>query len=226
MTVKEIELPQYSLGEELVNSISHGVGALLGIVGLVFALLKVCPTGDPVAITSICVYGVSMILMFGMSCIYHAMGRNNGKRVLRVMDHNTVFIMIAGTYTPYTLIALRSSNVFGWGVGTVGYIIFAVVWIATILGIIFNSIDIKKYQKFCNICYLAIGWCIIFAFIPLWSILTPAGACLLLGGGLSYTVGAILYGIGHSKKYFHSVFHFLVLLGVILMYFSIYLYVI
>lgn len=226
MSINEIHLPKYSLAEELLNAISHGIGALLMIVGMVLMLAKTVPSGDAISIISVAIYGVSILLMFTISCIYHSLGRNSGKKVLRVLDHNMIFLAIAGTYTPYTLITLRQINVFNWGVGTVGYLIFAFVWACSIIGIIFNSINIKKFLIPSIIIYLVEGWCVIFAFFPLWNAIGNTGSLLLLFGGVAYTLGVILYAWGKKRRYMHSIFHLFVFIGAALMFFSIYLYVI
>lgn len=225
MSINEIEIPKYSLGEELWNSISHGAGAIFGIVGLMLMIAKVVPAGDPFAIISAIIYGLALIILFTVSCVYHALGKNNGKRVMRVMDHNMIYILIAGSYTPYTLVAMRSHNIWGWGNGTVAYVMLAIVWISCIVGVVFNSINIKKYAWLSMICYLGAGWVIISAFLPLWDIIGKTACLLLLSSGLCYTVGSILYGLGKKMKYMHTIFHFFVLAGAILMFISIYCFV-
>lgn len=225
MKLKDLKLPSYSLKEELISSISHGVGALLSIVGLIFALIKVIPMHDAWRTSATLIYGISLIILFTMSCLYHAMGRNKGKKVLRIMDHNMIFLLVAGSYTPYTLVALRPINVFGWGTSTVAFLIFAFVWIFCIVGCIFNSINLKKYAWLSMTCYIVAGWCIMVAFIPLWSVLGRTGFFLMLFSGLAYTFGAALYGVGKRIQYFHCIFHFFILIGAILMFFSIFFFV-
>lgn len=225
MKLKDLKLPSYSLGEELISSISHGLGAILSVVGLILCLIKVIPLNDPWRLASSIVYGVSLIILFTMSTLYHSLGRNKAKKVLRIMDHNMIFLLVAGSYTPYTLVAIRPLNVFGWGTGTVAWLIFAFVWGFCLIGIIFNSINLKKYTWLSMTCYIVAGWCIIIAFFPLYSALGHVGFWLLLSSGIIYTVGAILYGIGKKVKYMHSVFHLFILTAAILMFFSIYLFV-
>ena len=225
MSINEVTIPKYSLGEELLNSISHGLGALFGIVALILMLVKVSPTGDPFAIASAIIYGISLIILFTISCVYHSLAKNNGKRVLRILDHNMIYILISGTYTPYMLVALRSHNVWNLGTGTVAYIMFGLVYALCIIGIVFNSINIKKYAKLSMTCYIISGWVVVSALPVLWNIITHTGVILLLMGGIVYTIGAVLYGIGHTKKYFHSLFHLFVLLGAILMFISVYCFV-
>ena len=225
MSINEIEIPKYSLSEELLNSISHGLGGLFGIVAMVLMLAKAIPTGDPFRILSSSIYGLSLIILFTVSCVYHALGKNNGKRVMRVLDHDMIYILISGTYTPYMLVALRPYNVWSLGPSVVAYVMFAFVWACCIVGAVFNSINIHKYRFLSMTCYLLSGWTVVIALFVLWNIITPTGVLLLLGGGIVYTIGAVLYGIGSKKKYFHSLFHVFVLVGAILMFISIYCFV-
>ncbi len=211
-----ISIPKYSLSEELLNSISHGVGALFGIVGTVLCVVKAANTGDPWRVVSSAIFGVTVLLLYLMSCLYHALKVNMAKRVFRVIDHCTIFLLIAGTYTPFTLVTLR---------GTIGWWLFGVVWGMAVLGITLNAISLKKFSKISVACYLIMGWAIIAAFQPLADALSPEGVALLIWGGVAYTVGAILYGIGAKVKYFHSIFHFFCLAGTVLHFFAIYLYV-
>lgn len=157
-----------------------------------------------------------MIILYSMSCIYHALKPNNAKRVMRIFDHCTIFLLIAGTYTPFTLVSLRDS---------VGWILFGVIWAAAVIGIILNAIDMEKFKVISMICYLAMGWAIIFAFKPLMRAVPGKGIELLVAGGISYTIGAVIYGIGSKVKYMHSIWHFFVLGGSILHFLCIYMYV-
>ena len=225
MSINEVNIPKYSLAEELLNAISHGLGAVFGIVALVLMLLKACPGEDPFAIASSIIYGLSLIILFTISCVYHSLTKNNGKRVLRILDHDMIYILISGTYTPYMLVALRQYNVWNLGTGTVAYLMFALVYVFCIIGAVFNSINIKKYAKLSMACYIVSGWIVVSALPVLWNIITPWGVLLLLFGGIVYTIGAVLYGIGHKKKYFHSLFHLFVLIGAVLMFISVYCFV-
>lgn len=211
-----ISIPRYTLGEELVNSITHGVGACLGIAALVLCIVKSCYPFDGYKLSSSIVFGVTTTLLYLMSCLYHALKVNKAKRVFRVIDHCTIFLLIAGTYTPYTLVTLR---------GVTGWVLFGIVWGVSILGIVLNAVNLKRYAKLSVACYIALGWVVIFAANQLIASIDRIGFVLLLAGGIAYTVGAILYGIGSKRKYFHSIFHFFCLIGTILHFFSIYLYV-
>jgi hemolysin III len=152
-----------------------------------------------------------------MSTLYHSFKINNAKRIFRIIDHCSIFLLIAGTYTPYVLLVLPAS--LGWS-------IFGIIWICAIIGIILNSIDLGKYKKISMILYLIMGWMIIFSFDKLLSNMDIKGIYLMLTGGILYTLGAIFYAIGKKKKYIHSLFHIFVLAASICFFFSIFLYVI
>ena len=207
-----VRLPQYRLGEELCNAISHGVGAIAAIVGTVWLLGKATDGWQKGAAI---VYGVSLTLMFLMSCLYHALTAPKAKYIFRIFDHSAVALLIAGTYTPYTLVALR---------GTVGWILFAVVWSCTALTILLSVIDMDRFKVPCLMCNLASGWCIIGAIVPLLSVLPTGGVWLLVAGGVAYTVGIVFYRL-KTVPYAHAVWHLFVLLGATLQYFSLYGYV-
>lgn len=225
MCIDDVQIPKYSLAEELLNAISHGIGAAFGVVALALMLVKTGPTGDPFRIISSIIYGVSLIILFTISCVYHSLAKNKGKKVLRILDHDVIYILIAGTYAPYMLVSLRPVNVWNLGTGTVAYVMFAIVWICCIIGAVFNSIDIHKYRILSMVCYIVSGWVVVTALVVLWNIITAWGVLLLLGGGILYTVGAVLYGIGKTKPYFHSAFHIFVLAGAVLMFISVYFFV-
>lgn len=211
-----IAIPHYTLGEELMNSISHGVGALLGIAALVLCVVRAAPTGDPYRIVSGAIFGFTVLILYLMSCLYHALKVNKAKRVFRVIDHCTIFLLIAGTYTPYTLVSLRDS---------VGWWVFGVIWATAIVGIVLNAVSLKKFSRISVALYLIMGWMIIIAYQPMVQAIPRGGMQLLVWGGVAYTLGAILYGIGSRRKYFHSIFHFFCIIGTVLHFFSIYLYV-
>ena len=225
MSIKKVRIPKYSLGEEISNAISHGLGAIFGLISLILMLIKVIPTNDFYKIFSASIYGSSLIILFTISCLYHSLKKNNAKRIMRIIDHVTIYFLLAGSYTPYTLVTMREQNIWGWGNGTVGYIMLGFVWFTCIIGIIFNVINVDKYAWISMICYLLAGWIIVLALVALWPILGNIGASLLLSSGIVYTVGAVIYGFGHKIKYFHTIFHIFVLIGAILMFVSIYCFV-
>ena len=223
--VKEhrISIPSYTLTEELINSITHGVGSLLGIAALVLCVVLSVMHGNIWAVVSSAIYGSSLVILYTMSTIYHALKINMAKRVFRVIDHCSIYLLIAGTYTPYTLVALRNESV--WGLSP-GWILFGIVWGAAAMGITFNAINIKKFRIVSMITYIAMGWVIVLASAPLARVLDGVGIGLLLTGGVIYTVGALFYAFGKKHRYMHSLFHVFVLAGSILHFFSILLYVI
>lgn len=222
MTVKEIDLPPYTRRQEWWNMLSHAFGVIFSLVGGIFLLIKASYTGDAWRIVTSAVFMFSLLALYTISSVYHGLYRNNGKRVLRVLDHDMVFFLIMGTYTPYCLVTLREYSP-GWG-----YSIWGIVMVLGIVGIVLNSCNIKKFFIFSMVDYLLMGWCVIISMYPLlMSLGWWMGTFLLLMGGVSYTVGAVLYAVGKKKSpWFHTVFHFFVLLGTILMFFSIYFYVV
>ena len=218
--LKDRILPKYTKGEEIFNMTSHIVGAVLGVVATVLCIVFAAIRGNVYGVISGAIYGVTMIILYTMSSIYHGLSpKRYSKKVFQVLDHCSIFLLIAGSYTPFALCSIREYDpVSGW-------VIFGVIWIVAILGIVLNSIDIKKFKMFSMICYLAMGWCIVFKITLLPKLLGTAGFVLLLLGGIAYTVGAVLYAIGKKHKYMHSVFHLFILLGSLLQFFCILLYV-
>lgn len=214
------DLPNYTKGEELFNAISHIVGGAFGVVALVLGLIVASIHSDSYGIVSMVIYGISMILLYTMSAIYHFLRRNKAKKVFRIFDHCMIYLLIAGTYTPYCLVTLREVGVWGW-------LLFGVVWLFAVLGIIFNAINMHHpiIKTLSMICYLLMGWCVLVAIGPLLDNLAMGGFIWLLLGGIMYTIGAIFYGIGSKKKYIHSVWHLFVLAGTICQFISILLYV-
>ena len=203
-------LHRYTLGEELVNAITHGIGAVLAVIGTI--ILLTMAKGEPLLVTGVVVFGVTMVLMYTVSTVYHALGRNEGKVVLRILDHCCVFLLIIGTYAPYTLCVIGSAF---------GYVLFTINCVVGIIGIILTAIDMKKYAKFAMVCYIAMGWLIIIGFKTLLDSLSTLSFWLLIGGGIVYTLGAVVYGLGKKCRYVHSLWHFMVLAGNIMHYFSI-----
>ena len=214
------ELPNYTKGEEIFNAVSHIVGGAFGVAALVVGLVVACIHSNAYGVVSMALYGSSMILLYTMSAIYHFLRRNKAKKVFRIFDHCTIYLLIAGTYTPYCLVTLREAAGWGWS-------LFGVVWGFAILGIIFNAINMHKpiIKILSMICYLAMGWCVVVAIGPLLDNLPLAGFIWLLIGGIMYTIGAVFYLLGHKKKYIHSVWHLFCLAGTIPQFISILFYV-
>ncbi len=197
-------LPNYTRGEEIMNMVTHIVGGGLGVLALLLCLLR---ARDGYGIFSGLVYALSMIALYAISSVYHGLLPGTGKKVLQVLDHCTIYLLIAGTYTPIALCALRPVDpVLGWGM-------FAFQWGLTALAVTLTAIDLKKYNAFSMVCYLFMGWAVLPFMEQTQAAMTTPGFGFLLAGGISYTLGAILYGIGSKKRWFHSVFHIFVVLG-------------
>ena len=214
-------LPTYTKGEEIFNMVSHIVGGVAGIATIVLCSVLGAIRNNPYGVVSGVIFGVSMIFLYTMSSLYHGLKPNSkSKKVFQILDHCAIFVLIAGSYTPFALCTLREySTALGW-------VIFGVIWGFAILGVTLNSIDLKKYKKFSMICYLAMGWCIVVRGDLLPRLLGISGFALLLAGGLVYTLGAVLYGLGKKYKYVHSIFHICVFLGNLLHVLCVLMYVI
>ena len=213
-------LPEYTKGEEIFNMTSHIVGGVLGIVATVLCPIMAAIHHNPYGIVSGVIFGISLILLYTMSSIYHGLSpKLKAKKVFQILDHCAIFLLIAGSYTPFCLCTLREYDT------TLGLTIFGIIWGMAFLGIIFNTIDLKKYKVFSMICYLLMGWCILIKGALLPNLLGHTGFLLLLFGGIVYTIGAIFYMFGKKHKYIHSVFHVCIFLGSLLHFFCILLYV-
>ncbi|MBQ4263150.1 MAG: hemolysin III family protein [Bacilli bacterium] len=206
--LKDRVLPKYSRGEEIANMVSHIVGGAIGIVALVLCVVFAAINDNTYGVVSGSIFGACMILLYTISSIYHGLRPDlSAKKVFQVLDHCAIYLLIAGTYTPIVLCAVREYN------ALLGWSMFGVIWGLAIIGIVFNSIDLKKFKKFSMISYIAMGWCTIILADKMIELLTKNGTILLIAGGVFYTIGAILYGIGSKRKYFHSVFHIFVIFG-------------
>lgn len=213
-------LPTYTKGEEIFNMVSHIVGGSFGIAATVLCVIFAAIHNNVYGVVSGAIYGATMILLYTMSSIYHGLSpKLKAKKVFQVIDHCTIYLLIAGSYTPFALCTFREYNT------ALGWTMFGVIWAAAILGMVLNAIDLKRYRVFSMICYLAMGWCIIIKAPLLPKLLGVTGTIFLVAGGIAYTIGAIFYGLGRTKKYRHSIFHLLILLGSILQFFCILFYV-
>lgn len=213
-------LPVYSRGEELMNMITHIVGGALGVVVLLSCVILAALRDNFYGILSSTIYGTTFITMFTISSVYHGLAPGMGKKVMQVIDHCTIYFLIAGTYSAVVLSAIRPLYpVLGWG-------LFIFEWALALLAATLTAIDLKKYEVFSMVCYIGMGW----AIIPFWRqaliAMTKPGFLLLLIGGIAYTVGSILYGLGVRHKWMHSIFHVFVVLGALLQYFAVLLYAI
>ena len=213
------ELPDYTRGEELFNMISHITGGAFGIVALVLCVIVSALHGDAYGVVGSAIYGGSMVLLYTVSSVYHGLNANMGKKVMQVIDHCTIYLLIAGTYTPILFTAIRRESV------VTTWVLFGVEWGLAALAATLTAIDLKKYDKFSMLCYIGMGWGIVFAAKTTIKAVSMAGIMFLLLGGVSYTVGAVLYGIGKKYRYMHSIFHIFVVFGSILQFFSILFYI-
>lgn len=219
--LKDRALPTYSRGEEIFNMVSHIAGGALGIAGIVLCIIFSALHKNVYAVVSSSVFGGTLILLYTMSSIYHGLKpETTAKRVFQIIDHCSIFLLIAGTYTPLSLCTLREYN------PVTGWTIFGIIWGVAILGIVLNAIDLKQFRLFSIICYLVMGWCIIIKGAVLPQLLHTGGFVLLLSGGACYTLGAVLYVLGKSHKWLHSIFHVLCVFGSVLHIMCIMLYVV
>ncbi len=208
-------LPKYTLGEELCNSITHGAGALFGIFVLITTLLKADGMRE---ILCCAVYGASLILLYTVSCVYHSLAPCVGKRVMQILDHCTIYFLIAGTYTPAALMGVYNAD------KRIGWIVFGIVWGCLIPAVTLTAVNMEKFSKLSMVFYIGMGWSIAVDFSAAVEGMTPTGFGFMLAGGIAYTVGAVIYGLGKRARYMHSVFHVFVLAGSVLQYISIYYY--
>ena len=213
------KLPDYTKGEEIFNMVSHIVGGALGVAALVLCIIFSAIRKNGYGLAGSIVFGVSMILLYTMSSVYHGLREGKAKRVLQVLDHCTIYVLIAGTYTPVLLSAMRPIDpVSSW-------VLLGVMWGLSAIAITLTAIDLRKYRIFSMICYIGMGWAAVFKIGLLIEAVGMAGFVLILAGGISYTLGAVLYGMGKKRRYMHSVFHLFVVLGSALHTLAILLYV-
>ena len=205
-------LPKYTLGEELCNSITHGLGALFGIFVLVTTLMKAEGARE---IFSCTIYGASLILLYSVSCVYHALAPCVGKRVMQILDHCTIYLLIAGTYTPAALIGVYNAD------QNMAGVVFVLVWTLLVPAVILTAVDMERFSKVSMVFYIGMGWCIAIDFSAAIAGMGGAGFGFMLAGGIAYTIGAVIYGLGKKCRYMHSVFHVFVLIGSVLQYISI-----
>lgn len=217
--IHQRQLPDYTKGEEIFNMVSHIVGGGIGVVALILCVLLSAFHRDPFAITGSAIYGCSLIALYTVSSVYHGLKPSTAKKVMQVIDHCTIYFLICGTYTPIVLTAIRRED------PVVGWVLFGIVWGLAALAITLTAIDLKKYSKFSMICYIGMGWSIaLFPRVCIAAIPLP-GLILLLAGGIVYSIGAVLYHIGKSRRYMHSIFHLFVVAGSVLQLLCILLYV-
>jgi hemolysin III len=203
-----------TLGEEIANSITHGIGAALSIAGLV-AIVAVAALDRPAwQVIACAIYGTSLVLMYVSSTMYHALTNKRAKRVFKILDHSSIYLLIAGTYTPFTLITLR---------GPWGWSLFAVVWGLCVCGVVFKSLWIGRLKVASTVVYLLMGWCVVVAIRPLLAALPWTGFMWMLAGGLCYTAGVAFYA--NSRRFAHSIWHLFVMAGSVCHYWAVFHYV-
>ena len=200
-------LPDYTRGEEITNMVTHIVGGAFALAAIPLLVITAAMHHNPWAVVSGAIYGATLLIMFTVSSIYHGLKPGKAKRVMRVIDHCDIYFLIAGTYTPILLTAIRPNN------PAVAWSVFGVEWALTAIAVTLNAIDLKRFEKISMACYIGMGWCIIVLIRPTVEALTMNGFLLLLFGGISYTIGAVMYGVGKRVRYMHSVFHVFVLIG-------------
>ena len=212
-------MPVYTKGEEIFNMTSHIVGGAVGVAALVLGIVVSAIHQNGYGLAGSIVYGISMIILYTMSSVYHGLRDGMAKRVMQVLDHCTIYLLIAGTYTPILLSAMRRIEpVSSW-------VLLGVVWALAAVAITLTAIDLKRYSVFSMVCYIGMGWCILLRLPLLIEAVGWGGFWLILLGGVCYTIGAVLYGMGRKKKYMHSVFHLFVLAGSVLHLLAILVYV-
>ncbi|MFN4223811.1 MAG: PAQR family membrane homeostasis protein TrhA [Fervidobacterium nodosum] len=203
---------KYTIGEEIANSITHGVGALFGIAGLVVLIIFSAFTHDAFKIVSAVIYGVSLMIMYLSSTLYHSIQHKKAKQIFEIFDHSSIYLLIAGTYTPFTLVSLN---------GKIGWTMFAIVWSLTAIGIFLKVFFVKRFLILSTLIYIFLGWMIVFEFKPLISAISNITLWLLVLGGVSYTLGTIFY-VWRRLKFGHMVWHLFVLVGSFLHYFAVF----
>ena len=208
--LRDRKLPNYSIGEEQMNMVTHIVGGGIGVLVLVLCVVKAALKDSVWGVVSGAVYGGTMVALYAVSSIYHGLKPNLGKKVMQVIDHCTIYFLIAGTYTVIVLSGIRPVYpVLGWS-------LFGFEWAMAALATTLTAIDLKKYNVFSMVCYIGTGWAILPFAKQAMECLTPPGFYLVLAGGIAYTIGVVLYGIGSRVKWMHSVFHIFVVLGSLL----------
>ena len=218
--LRDRALPDYSRGEECMNMVTHIVGGGIGVLVLLACVLKGALTSDVWAVVTGAVYGGTMVALYAVSSIYHGLTHAMAKKVMQVIDHCTIYFLIGGTYTPILLTCIREHDpLWAW-------ILFGIVWGLAAMATTLTAIDLKKYSKLSMACYIGMGWSILLAAKTAIRAIPLPGLLLILGGGIFYTVGAVIYGVGKKHRYMHSLFHIFVVAGSILQFFGIFIYII
>ena len=211
-------IPMYTKKEEIFNAVSHIVGGAISLIGLIIGIIF---SKNTIICLSMIIYGLSLILLYTMSSLYHFLGRNKAKLVFRIFDHCSIFLLIAGTYTPICLGSLQEKS-------PLGIIILIILWVLAIIGITLNAIMMNKVKIVSMVIYLTMGWCAIIVLKPVIELLGLKGFLWILGGGIIYTIGAILYMLAKKGHILHGhcIWHIFVLMGSLIQYIGILLYVV
>ena len=212
------KLPIYTKGEEIMNMVTHIVGGGLAIIGSLFCIPAACRFGGWENILGAVIYCLSMIGVYTMSSVYHGLHTGTAKKVMQIIDHCAIYFLIAGTYTPIMITGfLPAFPKIGWS-------LLLMQWGLTAIAVTLTAIDLKKHKIFSMICYIFMGWGIIFFLPQAMAVMTKPGFYWLLAGGISYTIGAILFGLGKKMRWMHAVFHIFVILGSLFQYVAIVFY--
>ena len=196
------ERPQ-SLGEEVANSVSHGIGLLAALIAVPFLISAALERADPAGIVGASVFAITMVLLYVSSTVFHALPPNRAKRVFQILDHSAIYFLIAGTYTPFTLGVLN--GIWGWT-------LFGIVWALAVVGTVFKALGGVRYTTFSTWVYLAMGWLVLIAIEPVWTLVPKWGLFWLFAGGIAYTAGAVFF-MAERIRYFHFVWHLFVVMG-------------
>lgn len=202
--LNKFNIPKYTKSEEIINSITHGFGVLFGVFALVYLIIMYPKNFKNMF--SVCIYGVALVILYIISTLYHAFKISKTKNIFRKLDHCSIFLLISGTYTPICVLYLKNIS---------SIILLIFLWSISILGIVLNSIDVNKFSKFSLMCYILMGWSVVFLSKSVFNIFSKIQIIYLLIGGLFFSLGAIIYVLGKKIKYMHSVWHVFVLLGTV-----------
>lgn len=202
---------EYTLGEEIFNAVTHGIGALLALAGCAVIIALTAVNKSAIEVVSVSLYGSSLVILYSISTLYHALSNQTAKNVFKILDYNTIFLLIAGTYTPIALCCLR---------GALGWVVFGLIWGCAAIGIVLSSVNLRKFMKYSTVFYTVMGWGIVFAIKLVYEAMPLDAFVMLVAGGITYTIGVVFFVL--DFKYGHSIWHIFVLGGSILHYFSIF----
>lgn len=205
---------KYLIVNEVLNAVTHGIGVGLSVAGLIVLILKGVQSGSTLELVSYCIFGASLILLYLCSTLYHSLIFTPARKLFKIFDHSSIYILIAGSYTPLCLITVG---------GTKGWALFYTVWLIAFLGVIYKSIWVEKFKNISTLLYIGMGWLCLVAIKELYIGLGTSGFALLLAGGLSFTIGAVFYSM-RSVKFMHVLWHLFVMAGTAFIYFTVLLH--